>query len=262
MLVRFSRAVLSAALVLAAVPALGASPDSQFAMQAAQGGMAEVQMARLALTKARSATVQTFARRMVADHTPNNAQLASIMRSEGLTVPTTLDPNSQKMMTRLQGLSGRAFSRAYMAGQVRSHQQMQILLQSEINGGRDARLKAFARTTLPVVTMHLSMAKADVAKLRGGRGAMSGGSMSHGMSGGTTSGGTMSSPMPGMSPSGAMTASPMPAGSMMPSSSGTPSGPSMPMASPSPVPSGSPGASTFNGNGALPTTPSPRPSPT
>jgi putative membrane protein len=247
MLVRFSRAALSAVLVLAAVPALGASPDSQFAMQAAQGGMAEVQMARLALTKTRNATVQTFARRMVADHTPNNAQLASIMRSEGLAVPTALDPNSQAMMTRLQALSGRAFNRAYIIGQVRSHGQMQILMQSEINGGHDARLKAFARTTLPVVNMHLSMAKGDLAKLRSGT-----------SSGGTTSGGAMPG---GTTPSGSMTASPMPASSTMPSSGGTTSGGSMPMASP--APSDSPAAGgTFNGNGALPTTPSPRPSPT
>jgi putative membrane protein len=253
MLVRFSRAALSAVLVLAAVPALGASPDSQFAMQAAQGGMAEVQMARLALTKSRNATVQTFARRMVADHTPNNAQLASIMRSEGLAVPTALDPNSQAMMTRLQALNGRAFNRAYIVGQVRSHGQMQILMQSEINGGHDARLKAFARMTLPVVNMHLSMAKGDLAKLRSGM--MSSGSMSGGMSGstsgGTSSGGTTSGgAMPGGTmPSGSMTASPMPTDSMMPMAS--------------PAPSSSPGAGgTFNGNGALPTTPSPRPSPT
>jgi putative membrane protein len=257
MLVRFSRAALAAVLVLAAVPALGASPDSQFAMQAAQGGMAEVQTARLALTKSRNATVQTFARRMIADHTPNNAQLASIMRSEGLTVPTTVDPNSRAMMTRLQALSGRAFDRAYVIGQVRAHGQMQILMQAEINGGRDARLKAYARTTLTAVNMHLSMAKGDLAKFLGGRGAMSGGAMS----GGTTSGGAMTSPMPGMSPSGAMTASPMPAGSMMPSST-TPSGGSIPMPSPAASGSPGPGGTTVNGNGALPTTPSPRPSPT
>jgi putative membrane protein len=228
MLVRFSRAALSLVLVLGAAPALAASPDAQFAMQAAQGGLAEVQTARLALTKTRNATVQAFARRMIADHTPNNAQLASIMRSEGLTVPTTVDPNSQKMMARLQALSGRAFNRAYLAGQVRSHQQMQILMQSEINGGKDARLKAFARTTLPVVNMHLSMAKADVSKLGTRGGAMSGGSMSGGMSGGTPASGMPSS---GATP-GSMT-SPMPASSMSPS--GSMSSP-MPMASSSPRP--------------------------
>jgi putative membrane protein len=237
MLVRFSRAALSLVLVLGAAPALAASPDAQFAMQAAQGGLAEVQTARLALTKSRNATVQAFARRMIADHTPNNAQLASIMRSEGLAVPTTVDPNSQKMMVRLQALSGRAFDRAYMAGQVRSHQQMQILMQSEINGGKDARLKAFAKTTLPVVNMHLSMAKADVAKLGMG-GAMSGGSMSGGMSGGSMSGGTTSTgtPASGMPSSGATPGSmtsPMPASSMSPS--GSMSSP-MPMASASPRP--------------------------
>jgi putative membrane protein len=210
--------------------------------------MAEVQLARLALTKTRNATVQAFARRMIADHTPNNAQLASIMRSEGLTVPTMVDPNSQRMMTRLQALTGRAFNRAYMTGQVRAHQQMQILMQSEINGGKDARLKAFARTTLPVVNMHLSMAKGDVSKLGTGGGAMSGGMSSGGSTSGGTSGGTMPSGTPSSgTPSSGTPASGMPSsgttpGSMtspMPASSTSPSGSMnspMPMASASPRP--------------------------
>lgn len=212
------RAAVCALFALAAAPALAASPDAQFAMNAAQGGLAEVQGARLAEQKSKNATVLAFARRMVADHTPNNAKLAAIMRSEGLAVPTTVDPNSAKLMTRLQGLSGRAFGRAYLAAQVKAHQQMQILLQSEINGGKDPKLVAYAKATLPTIGMHLSLAKSDLQSMRS-RGSRMHGSMSGSMSGGT-SGGTMpmSSPMP-MSTGGAMPmTSPMPTSSREPRS--------------------------------------------
>ena len=230
------RSFLAFLVAVSALPAAAAtSPDTQFAMQAAQGGMAEVQSGRLAMTKSTNAVVRAFAQKMVADHTANNAKLAAIMRSEGLTVPATVDPNSRAVMMRLQRARGRAFDRLYLRSQVAGHQQMQMLMQSEVNGGKDGRLKSYAQTTLSAVNMHLSMAKSDVAQL-GGRRSMAGGSMSGGsMSGGSTSGGAMSSPMPGGAmPGGAMPSSPMPNASMSPSGSMAP-GSAMP-ASPNPTP--------------------------
>lgn len=228
MLVRSSRALVSIMFVFAAVPVLAATPDAQFAMQAAQGGLAEVQTARLAVAKSKNALVQTFAQRMIADHTANNAKLAAIVRAKGLAVPTAVDPNSRAVMAKLQRLSGAAFDRSYMASQVAAHQQMQILMQAESNGGKDARLMAYAKTTLSAVNMHLNLAKSDVAQLRSG-GSMSGGSMSGGsMSGGSMSGGAMHSPVPAApaSPGGAMS----PGGGMS-------SGGSMSGSSPRPMPS-------------------------
>ncbi|MBV9441012.1 MAG: DUF4142 domain-containing protein [Candidatus Eremiobacteraeota bacterium] len=213
------RAGLSLALALTAAPAYAASPDAQFGMQAAQGGLAEVQLARLAETKSTNATVLAFARRMVLDHTPNNAQLASILRAEHLSVPTSLDANAQAMLTRLQSLRGRAFNRAYLAGQVSAHAQMQILLQSEINGGKDARLVAYAKATLPAVTMHLNLAKGDLRMLRrrSAAGGASGGMMNR-----------SAMPMGSGAPMPMGSSMPMPMGSSMPNSPA-------PMGSPLPV---------------------------
>ncbi len=219
-------ALMGCALVFAAAPAVAmpAPSDAQFARNAAQGGLAEVRMARLALRKSTNAVVVAFARRMLHDHTANNAQLAALMRSEGLPVPTMVDPGSQMMMSRLQGLSGAAFNRAYMTGQVKGHGQMQILMQSEANRGKDARLRAFATSTLSVVNQHLAMARKDVAMLRSGHmtgtmsGSMSGGAMS------TSPAGGMSSPMP--------MGSPMPMSSAAPMSSPAPMSSHAPMSSP------------------------------
>lgn len=226
MLAGSCRAFLAFVLTVAALPAAAATaPDAQFAMQAAQGGMAEVQSGQLALKSSSNAAVRAFAQKMVTEHTANNAKLAAIMGSEGLTVPATVDPNSRAVMMRLQRAHGRAFDRMYLRSQVAGHQQMQILMQSEINGGKDARLKAYAQATLPAVNMHLALAKSDVAQLRRRR-SMSGGSMS----GGSMPGGAMSTPMPG----GAVPSSPMPNASTSPSGSMGP-GSSMP-ASPNPSP--------------------------
>lgn len=244
MIAVLGRTVLSATLALAAVPAVAASRDATFAMQAAQGGLAEVQMGKLALSKSKNATVRAFAQHMVTDHSAANAKLAAIMRSEGMTVPAAPDAKSQATLTRLQGLSGRAFNRAYMNGQVHAHRQMQILMQSEANAGKDPRMVAFAKTTLSAVDEHLAMAKTDLAQLR------SGGAAAHGAMGGTptrgssasgaaTSSGSMpmASPMPMSSSMPMGSPMPMPMGSAMPMGSPMPMGSAMPIRSPMPMPS-------------------------
>ena len=112
------------------------SSDRKFAMTAAMGGMAEVEMARLALTKASSDAVKQYAQKMIDDHTPNNAELMQIASTKGITLPTAPDAKHRAMMAR-----------------------MEKLFRDESMKGRDADLKAFAAKTLPVVQQHLQMAR-------------------------------------------------------------------------------------------------------
>jgi putative membrane protein len=154
--------ILFLAAALGAVPAFAASPDATFAMKAAQGGLAEVKTAQLAEKKSKNASVLAFARQMISDHTPNNKKLATIMRSEGLTVPTSVGAKHEASMTKLQSLSGAAFNGSYLKSEVTDHQEMATLLQDEIANGKDPKLVAYAKSTLPVVQAHLSMAQSDV----------------------------------------------------------------------------------------------------
>ena len=136
------------------------SSDKKFAMTAAAGGMAEVEMARLALTKASSDEVKQYAQKMIDDHTAANTELMSIASMKGITLPTAPDAKMQAMMAKMEKLSGEAFDREYvmMAGH-KDHQKMEKLFRDESTRGRDADLKAFAAKTLPVVQQHLQMAR-------------------------------------------------------------------------------------------------------
>jgi len=145
------------------------SSDRKFAMTAAMGGMAEVEMARMALTRASSDAVKQYAQKMIDDHTPANAELMQIASSKGITLPTAPDAKMRAMMAKLQNLSGAAFDRAYVmhAGH-KDHQKMEKLFRDESMKGRDADLKAFAAKTLPVVQMHLQMARDLHNQMMGG----------------------------------------------------------------------------------------------
>ncbi len=143
-------------------PYAAASADAGFAVKAAQGGVAEVKLAALARQKSKDATVLAFARRMTTDHTANNAQLATILKSEGMTVPSSVGADNAAVMTKLQSLSGADFDHAYLTGQVTGHQKMLALLKTEASTGSDPKLVAFAKATIPTVQQHLALAQKGV----------------------------------------------------------------------------------------------------
>lgn len=158
-------AIAASTLLATAGTALAATADSAFAMKAAQGGMAEVKAAQLAQQKTKSPAVKAFAQRMIADHTKNNSELVSILRTEGVTPPGDVNARQMAEMARLKATSGGAFDGVYLKGQVADHQQMIALLQQEASSGKDPKLVAFAKATMPVVQQHLALAKQDSSKM-------------------------------------------------------------------------------------------------
>ena len=71
------------------------SPDNTWMTKAAQGGMAEVELGKLAQTNASSDAVKQFGQRMVDDHTKAGEELARIAADKGITLPTGLDAKDQ-----------------------------------------------------------------------------------------------------------------------------------------------------------------------
>jgi putative membrane protein len=139
------------------------NPDSHFAMEAAEGGMAEVELGQLATDKASNAKVKEFGQRMVTDHGKAGDELKSIASSKNITLPTGINASHKATKDRLSKLSGAAFDRAYIAEMVKDHQADSAAFHKEASAGKDADIKAFASKTSAVVDAHLKMAR-DVQK--------------------------------------------------------------------------------------------------
>ena len=137
--------------------------DQKFMQQAAQSDMFEIQSSQLALTKARSPAVRKFASNMIDEHTRTTQQLTDMASRKAVLLPAELDPVLQQKMAVLQA-TNRTFDRAYMANQVAGHRDAVQNLNSEISGGTDPEVKAFAQQTLPIVQGHLDMARAIRAR--------------------------------------------------------------------------------------------------
>src|SRR5205823_13350550 len=92
----------------------GSMADHKFAMDAAAGGMAEVELGRLAASKASNADVKNFAQRMVDDHSKANDELKSVASKENIKLPAAIDAKHKATIDRFSKLSGAAFDRAYV----------------------------------------------------------------------------------------------------------------------------------------------------
>jgi putative membrane protein len=170
-MLRAKSLILSTAAALLAISgtAFAADKDSNsnidskhFVTKAAQANLAEIKTSQLALEKAQSPDVKSFAQRMIDDHQKANSELQSIAQSENLKVPDDTDMKHKAAMKMLQAKSGTGFDSAYIDQMNKDHDKTIALFQSAANSSKvDPQLKQFASKTLPILEQHHQL----VAKL-------------------------------------------------------------------------------------------------
>jgi len=140
--------------------------DRKFIEEAAKGGMAEVQLGKLAAEKAQNPQVKQFGQRMVDDHTKANSQLQQIASTKNVSLPQDVDRSHRREYERLQKLSGADFDREYMKHMVSDHKKDVKEFQKTAKSAKDPDLKNFAQTTLPTLEEHLRQAQTDEAAVK------------------------------------------------------------------------------------------------
>lgn len=141
------------------------SADRTFAVEAAGSGKAEVADGRLALSKSSNPSVRAVAQRMIRDHSAANARLAAVASRENIMLPPGPDPADRAIMAAQRPLTGMAFDMRYLRDQRAAHVQAIALFRREIARGSDPRIVAFARSTLPILQMHLRMVEAALSRM-------------------------------------------------------------------------------------------------
>ncbi len=142
-----------------------ASP-TDFMEDAAQGGMAEVELGKLAAQKAKDPEVKKFGQMMVDDHSKANKELMDLAKTKNFTPPAGLGSH-QSVVDKLKGLSGADFDKAYVDDMVDDHETDVSAFEKQSASGSDPEVKAFAAKTLPTLKKHLEAIKAIQAKLSG-----------------------------------------------------------------------------------------------
>jgi putative membrane protein len=143
--------------------------DKAWVQKAAVGGLAEVELGKLAQQKAASDQVKQFGSHMVEDHSKSNTELQQLASSKGLTLPTDLDASHKNKRAKLEKLSGAQFDRAYMSEMVADHKKDVAEYRKQSTSGKDSDLKAFAAKTLPTLEDHLKMAQSTESAVKGSK---------------------------------------------------------------------------------------------
>ena len=133
--------------------------DHHFVTEAASGGMAEVELGKLASEKATSPEVKKFGERMADDHGKANDELKTLAQNKSITLPNALDAKHKATVDRLSKLTGEAFDRAYMQEMLKDHKTDVAAFRTESKSGKDADIKAWAAKTLPTLEEHLKLAQ-------------------------------------------------------------------------------------------------------
>lgn len=136
------------------------SGDEKALKDMAQANINEIAAAKVALSKAQSSEVKTFAQKMVDDHGSALTKVQAVAQQKGVTLPTEPDASHKAMATRLEQQSGEAFDKMYMenAG-MKDHEMVLSTLKSDAQKIKDPDVKALADAHVPVVEQHLKSAQ-------------------------------------------------------------------------------------------------------
>ncbi len=128
--------------------------DQLFCARAAEGNLAEITFAQLALSKTKNANVRQTANVILMGHTKAQNDLAALMRTKNMTMMPMLSASHMAVYDALKKAKGDEFDKMYMAGQTGDHENTIALFASEINAGMDDALKGYANQYLPDILGH------------------------------------------------------------------------------------------------------------
>ncbi len=134
--------------------------DLAFMNDAGPGGMAEVELGRVAVERAASPEVKQFAQQMVEDHAKAGEKLKALAQQKKVELPPEILPQAKQTKEALLKLSGSEFDRAYVKTMVEVHVKDVAAFDGVAKNGTDADVKAFAAATVPTLKHHLQMIRA------------------------------------------------------------------------------------------------------
>jgi putative membrane protein len=145
----------------------GALQDPQFITAAVGNGRYEVQASRLAMYRAASPQVRSYAQMLIDHHTLANSELMDMVRARGMRLPGVLPRDKRIRLDRLLSAPGGEFDGMYirLVG-IEDHQSDITLFERASRELRDPELRAWASKTLPTLRSHLDAAQSLGSAMR------------------------------------------------------------------------------------------------
>ena len=138
--------------------------DSSFLQMAGSLGLLQVKLGKLAEEKGTSPAVRDFGKRMVADYSKANEEIAAAAKGSAYPAPVILRQHAQ-LYERFVRMGKGSFDKKYMAAMVADHKKDIAKFKKASKTAKDADLKAWVDKTLPTLEKHLEQAKATAQQV-------------------------------------------------------------------------------------------------
>ena len=139
--------------------------DKLFMVHAYQGNLGEVKLGKLAMMRAKDPMVKMVAKTIVMEHGIANRDLLGHFKAMGMPVPKDAGVANAALYEKMSKLYGSAFDKAYIAAQVGGHEAAVVLYSHEVDAGKNATAKAYAKNKLPGILGHTAMLYETAAKI-------------------------------------------------------------------------------------------------
>jgi len=154
-------------------PAHAQAPsDPQIAGIVVTANQIDIDAGKLAVANTKNNEVSKFAQQMITDHTAVNNQAAALVKKlnvkpEESDTSRSLMSGAKDNMTKLHGLKGDEFDRAYIDHEVVYHQQVLDAIDKVlIPNSKNAELKDLITKVRPAIAAHLDHAKMVQSSLK------------------------------------------------------------------------------------------------
>ncbi|MFG2055740.1 DUF4142 domain-containing protein [Micromonospora sp. NPDC048930] len=129
--------------------------DTQYLQALHQVNLAEITMGNLAQQKGRNQQVKDLGKQFVTDHTQLDQTVQSTAQQLNVQLPSEPTADEQKVISRLNNLSGAEFDKAWVTAELAGHVAAIQATQTEISQGSEQSVVTLAQDALPVLQAHL-----------------------------------------------------------------------------------------------------------
>jgi len=131
----------------------------EFIQKAASSDEAEIQLSRVANQRSNTATIKTFAQKMIEDHTKNAAEVKTLAAKKNVQAPAELDKKHEEILEELRTTTDLSkLDEHYIKAMIDDHEDA-VELYEKGTQSKDPDIQAFTQKKLPILKHHHEMAR-------------------------------------------------------------------------------------------------------
>jgi len=130
--------------------------EAEFATNAADASLAEIDLANLAISKTSNEEIKAYANMMLKDHGAAHDELIALAKSKNITLPTKMSGENENKKKELVDKSGQDFDKKYAKLMEENHVKVLAFLEHQARKGTDPDLKNYANNMVPKIKAHLN----------------------------------------------------------------------------------------------------------